>query len=410
MVAGKGTSRDGAIEWLTVGGIALLIVLGCVAGPALIIGGVSAQSPTPIPAAYYGNITVNGEPAPDGLLIEAEINGDVRGSIQTENGGFGGPAADDEKLIVDGEVDEDGTATVSFYVSGNGIDRTQAEQTVTWESAGVERIDLSVPSASLDPEPDDSETSDGSDSGGSGGGGGGGGGGIVSNDETTEGPSPVSSTSAEITDSDPTEEGTTVAVGETSVSSITFSEGTTGTVEINDYGTQPPPDSPDPGDRPIISGVTITVPDTAANSPATIELSLDSDVVASSGTDPSELVVLRGVDDEYQVLPTTVAERGDTITVTAETPGFSTFLVSTEEQSSGADQPGSETDSTDSGETQAETDDDDEPTTDTSEVDTSDDNESLTGIVVVLGLLLLVVVFAWFRPDRQFIGTDTDSE
>ena len=60
-------------------GFCVLLVVGL-----LSIGGmvVQADEPEPVPASYYGEIELNGEPAEPGVVIEAELDGDVTGSIE----------------------------------------------------------------------------------------------------------------------------------------------------------------------------------------------------------------------------------------------------------------------------------------------------------------------------------------
>ncbi|MDZ7729948.1 MAG: carboxypeptidase regulatory-like domain-containing protein [Natrialbaceae archaeon] len=61
------------------------------------------DGPAPLPASYYGSITIDGQPAPANLTVEAEINGSVRGSINTSSpGAYGGPGVGDPTLDVPG--------------------------------------------------------------------------------------------------------------------------------------------------------------------------------------------------------------------------------------------------------------------------------------------------------------------
>lgn len=80
------------------------------------------------------------------------------------------------------------------------------------------------------------------------------------------------------------------------------------------------------------TGVSITdisVPEDARDTAATVEFTVSQERLEAVDADAADLRVFRGVDDGYQPLDTTVAdENGDTITVTAETPGFSVFTVS----------------------------------------------------------------------------------
>lgn len=292
--------------------LTVLVIICMIGAPT------AAQSPTPVPGAYYGNVTINGEPAPDGLVIEAEIDGEIRGSVQTKNGAFGGPNADHKKLTVTGNVDEDQEAEVTFYISGENIERTPANQTIIWESAAIEQINLSVDL------PANGTPDDGSGPNRISGGGG----------STSGGDSSSVSMVSQIVDSRPNERGTTVTFSQSRIASITFSREVQGTVEINDYGVQLPPNSPSIGDRPVLAGFTITTSDGAATTPATVEVVLEQDEIDNRNIDPSDLTVLRATDTGYMSLPTTVSDRSG-IVLQAETPGFSTFAVTTV---SGSDQ------------------------------------------------------------------------
>ena len=288
------------------------------------VGGVVGQTgPAPLPGAYYGSVTVDGETPAPGTTIEAEINGEVRGSIEVTDGSFGGPNATDEKLVVSGNSTEDEQTTVQFYIVNENVGRLQADQTVTWESGAVESVTLSADSTVTD------STEVSSSSGGSGGGGGGGSGTQTEDQMSAEGETEPSITvSTPIRDTRPSESGTTVSFTESQVSSVTFAGEPTGSIEINDYETQLPPNSPDIGDREVFGGVTVTPPDEAQTMPATIEFRVERDSI-----NPSDIVVLRGIDASYQSLPTTTEIRSDELVVQAETPGFSTFILTVEDES-----------------------------------------------------------------------------
>ena len=79
----------------------------------------------PLPAAYHGNITVNGELAPVGTIIIAKIEGCEKGRITTNSSGRYGEDFY-ERLIVEGGKNGD---IVRFYVEG-----VKAKESVTWVS------------------------------------------------------------------------------------------------------------------------------------------------------------------------------------------------------------------------------------------------------------------------------------
>ncbi|WP_232686824.1 PKD domain-containing protein [Halobacterium zhouii] len=113
--------------------VAIVVVIGLVLAP-LAATGAAATPPSP-PAAYYGDVTVNGESAPAGVTVEAVVDGEVRASLTTSEGGaLGGAGAFDEKLVVEGTAGEN----VTFRVGDHAV------KTVAWESGAHEQVSLSV--------------------------------------------------------------------------------------------------------------------------------------------------------------------------------------------------------------------------------------------------------------------------
>jgi len=173
----------------------LLVVVVVVAVFGSAVVPVAVAQPQP-PASYYGSVEVGGDPAPAGITIQAVVDGTVVGEITTEEAGqYGGESTWEEKLTADcaaADVScESGQTTVSFRLAGSGV---EADQTATWESTAVERVDLTFPQADVGsgspgestptptPTPASTPTPDGTDGaessdgdGGDGGGGGGGG-------------------------------------------------------------------------------------------------------------------------------------------------------------------------------------------------------------------------------------------
>ncbi|MCL0056543.1 Ig-like domain-containing protein [Dehalococcoidia bacterium] len=96
----------------------------------------------PLPHAFWGDLTINGEPAPVGTTVEARVQGGLVGIpgnplITTEQGKYGGPGAFDPKLIVQGDIEPG--AIIEFYVNG-----FKADQTYEFTPGGITRLDLSV--------------------------------------------------------------------------------------------------------------------------------------------------------------------------------------------------------------------------------------------------------------------------
>ena len=110
-----------------------------------------------VPNQFYGSVTINGQPAPDGTTVTAEINGAEVKSTTTSNGEY--------NLIVDDPQGDRIGDTVYFFV--DGID---TGKTASFCNGCSDRVDLSITK----------ETS-----GGSPGGGGGSSGGSTASEETT---------------------------------------------------------------------------------------------------------------------------------------------------------------------------------------------------------------------------------
>lgn len=102
-----------------------------------------ANAVLPLPAAYYGNVTVHGEPAPVGTIITAKIMGVEKGEITTTRRGIYGEKPRDESLVVQGGAEGD---LVHFYVNG-----VPAREKVPWvEGDGPKAVDLTVVGGSTD--------------------------------------------------------------------------------------------------------------------------------------------------------------------------------------------------------------------------------------------------------------------
>ncbi|MDZ7730424.1 MAG: carboxypeptidase-like regulatory domain-containing protein [Natrialbaceae archaeon] len=105
---------------------------------------VTTTAPPLVPAAYYGSLTIDGQPAAPGVVLEAEIGGEVRGSITVNTSGqYGGPAAGDPKLEVTGNSSNVGD-TVEFYVNGSDFDRTLVNETIAWAEADLQELNLTA--------------------------------------------------------------------------------------------------------------------------------------------------------------------------------------------------------------------------------------------------------------------------
>jgi len=115
-------------------GLALLLTLYAVP--------VYAQSVPPLPHAFYGSVTVNGDPARVGTEVEARGTGVATGVdgnpvTVTTTGIYGTSSAFEPRLVVQGYIDEG--ATITFYIDGYSTGQTAA-----WHSGEVTPLNLSV--------------------------------------------------------------------------------------------------------------------------------------------------------------------------------------------------------------------------------------------------------------------------
>ncbi|MBI2836399.1 MAG: hypothetical protein HYX85_01750 [Chloroflexi bacterium] len=146
----------------------LLVALLSASWLASIAIPVSAAVPE-LPHAFFGEVRINGAPAPVGTRIEARGAGvltDIAGNpiTTTLQGAYGGAGSFDPKLIVQGAIVQG--AALSFFVNGNA-----ANETAIWLSGQVTRLDLTVIAVG------GGGGGGGAGGGGAGGGAGGGGGG-----------------------------------------------------------------------------------------------------------------------------------------------------------------------------------------------------------------------------------------
>lgn len=372
--------------------IAVLVVASLLAGGLMVTApAVSAQT-DPAPAAYYGSVTVDGEPAPAGVEVTAELAGGTYGPIETDSDGdFGGPTGADERLEVSPEAPPE-NKLVTFYVNGQ-----QAEETVTWEPFGGDDgpVELSVDELPEEPDEPDSDDEGDADSqdGGQAGGGQGGGGQAGGADSTAEsGPptvsqvkdtlqlaDPTAETEVDISDSDTEADGVSISLDESeAVKGINFeSESVSGSIETTEYTEVPERVSEEVStsvgdeiesveydstsgttDREIevhtVADISPTT-DEAEETTATVELTVDAGTVE----DPSQLTVVKehysfaAQTDRWKELETTVTERdANEITVEATVDEFSLFAITeiesrTNTAETAADDAG-ETDGTDS--------------------------------------------------------------
>lgn len=345
--------------WYTTAAV-LAIVFLVVAGllvPGVVVADHGGDDDAPsVPASYYGDVNVNGDPADTGTEITAVVNGESHGSIEVSDAGsYGGPGALDDKLVVEGAESGD---TVSFEVRG-----VEAEETVSWESGDVQEVDLTFEDV---PESDDSDgenTDDDSDENtekDNGGGGGAAPAPAAATDtpdggETTPGPDEEIDGVEDVSDTevvdraeadistgsgDDTPEATfdsdvpvqavvfESSSGESGTSTESGTESNTpGSVEVVEVS-DPPSETGDPPG----SAITVTdvqVPEEMDDQSATLEMRVSDDRLAETDATAEDLRVHRYADGEWQPLKTRVADETDSgVILAADTPGFSFFATS----------------------------------------------------------------------------------
>ncbi|PWR71960.1 PKD domain-containing protein [Methanospirillum lacunae] len=112
-----------------------LVVLLC----ALIM---SAAAVPPLPAEFYGTVTLQGSPVPAGTVLIAKVNDQVYGQYTLKEAGkYGGAGIFDDKLMVVASENDlkMGPLSINFYIGD-----TKADQVVPFESGKVQKLDLST--------------------------------------------------------------------------------------------------------------------------------------------------------------------------------------------------------------------------------------------------------------------------
>jgi len=110
-----------------------------------------APAPPPAPHSFYGDLTINGDPAPVGTTVEARGEGvriDIYGNpiVTTEVGKYGSANPLGSKLYIQGVIAEG--ATLTFYVNG-----VKADQTAQWYSGKIEALALTAHIPEEEPPP-----------------------------------------------------------------------------------------------------------------------------------------------------------------------------------------------------------------------------------------------------------------
>jgi len=111
----------------------------------------AAEGVPPLPHAFYGEVEIDGSPAPVGTEVEARGTGvetGIAGNPITvaEAGQYGGSGGLDPKLVVQGDIAEG--ATITFFV-----DDVAANETAEWHTGWVTEHNLSAAAPEPEPEP-----------------------------------------------------------------------------------------------------------------------------------------------------------------------------------------------------------------------------------------------------------------
>ena len=116
-------------------GIVLVLLISLIACAAA-----AGDLPPALPHEFYGNMTIDGSPAPAGTVVTAMIGGTAYGSIGVVNaGGYGDPDWNlGSRLLVTAASDLKGE-TITFLVDG-----AAANQTAPFTPGRVTRLDLSI--------------------------------------------------------------------------------------------------------------------------------------------------------------------------------------------------------------------------------------------------------------------------
>lgn len=117
-------------------------------------------SDTPESCAFYGEVTLFGEPAPIGSTIMATINGQERGRITTkETGHYGSTCIFGEHLIVQPTEEDyihEEILLIDFFVDGLKTDQTSFFHpgTIRWVDLTVAKKPSPVPTTTATPSPE----------------------------------------------------------------------------------------------------------------------------------------------------------------------------------------------------------------------------------------------------------------
>jgi hypothetical protein len=152
---------DSTIQCVLVAGLVVAALAGVASGVA--VEDPDDETPTVALASYYGEVTIDGEPAPAGTTVTAVIDGETRGSVTlTENGKLGASTVGSD-LVVSGPQSDVGS-TVTFLVDGERAEVVDGTTTIETATPRRHQITLAV-GADSDGSAGESPPETGSDAG-----------------------------------------------------------------------------------------------------------------------------------------------------------------------------------------------------------------------------------------------------
>ncbi|MWV64105.1 PGF-CTERM sorting domain-containing protein [Halorubrum sp. JWXQ-INN 858] len=228
--------------------------------------------------------------------------------------------ADVDNARTDVQITSEGTeVTVSDLQPDETFD---VELTVVDEAGNEVTTTETLSVADIEEEEEEEETTARS---------GGGGGGGAASLTAPDGTSVADSMRQTVSDFNQNIDGTTVVLPQTALDSIAFAEGgLSGDVDVFELDALPEYAPGLDDGQPFVSGFVIELDDELTEESATLTATIPAEQVEDAGADADDLVILRVAGDDYEQLETTVESNGE-LTVSAETPGFSTFIVTTGE-------------------------------------------------------------------------------
>jgi hypothetical protein len=320
-------------------------------------------------APFFDIITANAEAS------SAQADGEVNVTVANIGGSY---AEQTVSLGVNGSSVDTTTVTLapngsrSLTLKWPASELTSGDNTAVVQTADTSKtVTTNIDAGEENPDSgDDSDGDDGDDGGGSGG----------SGSSGSSGGSPTTSVTTDISDAAPDTAGTTVEFRLGVVEAVTFTgHVTSGQISVEGYVARSPPDSPATGDRPVLAGAAITVPEAVTSDPATIRMTVDQSDMLRAGLTADDLAILQATNSGYRQLETAVvADTGD-VTIEADPSEFSRFIVSSNDGDIGLDAGGAAATATPDDETPPDAGEaDDAPPVDTS-TDTGTATDTGTG-------------------------------